>query len=117
MNSTCVVVTAYSVVSDRAGDSSGVEVVDDVVVCGDDTLLLDALCDTSNGYKYRLDRGGGVITARAAAPAKQVRHRCSSNSKGPTGPLHAKTVGRCAWRSDLKWKLMHRCHAHNKTDP
>ena len=74
-----------SFVSDRAGDSSGVEVVDDVVVCGDDTLLLDALCDTSNGYKYRLDRGGGVIAARAAAPAKQVRHRCSSNSKGPTG--------------------------------
>ena len=31
-----------SLVSDGAGDSSGVEVVDDVVACGDDTLLPDA---------------------------------------------------------------------------
>ena len=32
-----------SLVSDAAGDSSGVEVVDDVVACGDDTLLDDAV--------------------------------------------------------------------------
>ena len=31
-----------SLVSDGPGDSSGVEVVDDVVACGDDTLLPDA---------------------------------------------------------------------------
>ena len=31
-----------SLVSDEGGDSSGVEVIDDVVVCGDDTLLPDA---------------------------------------------------------------------------
>ena len=31
-----------SLVSDGSGDSSGVEVVDDVVACGDDTLLPDA---------------------------------------------------------------------------
>ena len=30
-----------SLVFDGAGDSSGVEVVDDVVACGDDTLLPD----------------------------------------------------------------------------
>ena len=32
-----------SLVSDGAGGSSGVEVVDDVVACGDDTLLHDAV--------------------------------------------------------------------------
>ena len=32
-----------SLVSDGTGDSSGVEVVDDVVACGDDTLLDDAV--------------------------------------------------------------------------
>ena len=32
-----------SVVSDGAGDSSGVEVIGDVVACGDDTVLPDAL--------------------------------------------------------------------------
>ena len=32
-----------SLVSDGAGDSTGVEVVDDVVACGDDTLLHDAI--------------------------------------------------------------------------
>ena len=35
-----MVVTA--IVSDGVGDSSGVEVVDDVVACGDGTLLSDA---------------------------------------------------------------------------
>ena len=41
MSSTYVVVTAY-IVYDGVSDSSDVEVVDDVVECGDDTLLPDA---------------------------------------------------------------------------
>ena len=48
-----------SLVSDGAGDSSGVEVVDDVVACGDDTLLPDA---------FRVDGWLSVVGIRVAQP-------------------------------------------------
>ena len=66
-----------SLVSNGAGDSSGVEVVDDVVACGDDTLLHDAF------------RAGGwlsVVGLGVAQPGWVDGLICADNSMRPEPP-------------------------------
>ena len=64
-----------SLVSDGAGDSSGVEVVDDVVACGDDTLLPDAFRVGGWLSKVRLGMAQpGSVDGLTCAPS---HHRCT----------------------------------------
>ena len=70
-----------SLVSDGAGDSSGVEVADDVVVCGDDILLPDA---------FRVDGWLSVVGLGVAQPGWVDGLICADDSLRPEPPpMHA----------------------------
>ena len=70
-----------SLVSDGAGDSSGVEVVDDVVACGDDTLLPDA---------FRVDGWLSVVGLGVAQPGwVDGLIRADDSLRPEPPPMHA----------------------------
>ena len=72
--------------SDGAGDSSGVEVVNDVVSCGDDTLLHDA---------FRVGGWLSVVGVGVAQPGCVDGLFCADDSLRPESPpMHAMCLRR-----------------------
>ena len=82
------VCACYSLVSDGAGDSSGVEVADDVVSCGDDAVLPDA---------FRVGGWLSVVGLGVAQPGCLDGLVCADDSLRPEPPpMHAMRLCRCS---------------------